>query len=254
MSHKHGRKHHHENPQSNPTQPPLTASKAVPSKDNHEPECNTVNNPPCCEEKPTKHWTSPEGLTTIFTGLLAFFAMGSFLLLWLQLDDARKVFNTDQRPWMEAQSIDGGWSVSINQPITYKLKISNIGKTPAKKISAIMFLEKVANGSPPKIYIPGPKGAASEESGIMFPNGYMDVTAIRIDNINNSAVETPLSPEEMSELSQGKAYLVVYGRIEYFDSSGTYHWTHFCDWHGFNQSVTYSAKLCTSYNDADGNS
>jgi hypothetical protein len=97
----------------------------------------------------------------------------------------------------------------------------------------------------------GGKAGASDKSGVMFPNGYFDLTAYRMNNKTSEKIS--LSSEEQAELAQGKAYLAVYGHAEYLDSSGIVHWTKFCDWQGFDTRVSYTAQECTYYNDTDDN-
>ena len=39
-----------------------------------------------------------------------------------------------------------------------------------------------------------------------------------------------LTPTENQELSAGRAYLAVYGKMTYRDVFGVSHWTKFCSW------------------------
>src|SRR5271169_5588534 len=87
MSHKKLRKHGH--------QPPDKEIEASPV-----PESPEIGNPTNCNdgsgdgERPSFDWMR------LFTGILALFAVLSFVALWVQLHDARKFFAIDQRPYV----------------------------------------------------------------------------------------------------------------------------------------------------------
>lgn len=252
MKHKHDGEHHHEDPRhqtgDSPTNP--FHVKLVASKNEKELLPTLRENAGDSTEKPSKWWGISDWWVAIGTCVLAVFAMGSFIQLWIQLNDARKVFNVNQRPWVEIHK-NGDWFANVGQPIGYPIQVLNSGKSPAKKILALVFIELVTNGSSPRLTDYSPKGGSSEKAGVMFPSGNINFMSYRIDDVRG--VPQPLSLEEQNGLSQGKTYLVVYGHVQYFDSTGIYHWTQFCDWKGFNEFVTYSAQGCTAYNDTDNN-
>jgi hypothetical protein len=139
MSHKHGGNPNQGNPGhhtgDSPTKP--LHVKLVSTEDKNKPESENLNNGGQPKQKPSKWWGISDWWVAISTGALAVFALGSFILLWIQLNDARRVFNADQRPWIEVKR-NGSWVIEIGQPISYPIRFSNTGKSPAKKKS--MFL------------------------------------------------------------------------------------------------------------------
>jgi|HubBroStandDraft_2_1064218.scaffolds.fasta_scaffold24036_4 hypothetical protein len=63
-------------------------------------------------------------------------------------------------------------------------------------------------------------------------------------------VDAPATPSEIESLNAGKAFMVAYGKIIYFDVFGVKHWTQYCLWDG-KPGFTFQAQECTAYNDAD---
>src|ERR1700690_1989077 len=68
--------------------------------------------------------------TTRFTGILALFAVLSFIALWIQLIDARNNFRRDQRPYVWPSLMDPR-PMEPQKPIYVDVFFVNYGKTPA---------------------------------------------------------------------------------------------------------------------------
>jgi len=58
-----------------------------------------------------------------------------------------------------------------------------------------------------------------------------------------------LTKTDVEEIASGKAYVVVFMQIEYFDIHNAAHWVRYCFSHSGIRG-TYRAKKCPDYNDA----
>src|SRR5882672_3773421 len=126
----------------------------------------------------------------------------------------------DQRPWLHIifnppRTPDGRKIIQIteNQPLTFQLRFTNLGKTPARSFDSGMFVEVVKNGSDPKLdatTIPPFRFTG----GIMFPG---DISDTWVTRGNKSKEDDSLTPREHQDLLSGKAYIAIYGTATYTD-------------------------------------
>lgn len=181
MSRKHGRKHHHS--QSHENKPSgiegRTPTDALPI-DADTPHGEAIHDASNENKEPTK-MPKRLDLMTIFTGILALFAVLSFGALWKQLNDARDNFAKDQRPYVWVTPSTP--TFKDQETIKWDFNYSNCGRSPAfnvrhcgfyawgvgawKEIRDFSFAECVKAG----------KGNV-EGSGVVLPPGYPEVTTM----------------------------------------------------------------------------
>jgi hypothetical protein len=108
VSRRQGRKHHHGRPKKNHrsgAEGNLPADAFTVSSD--EPRREDLQETIKQNEEPPKMTKRPDWMT-IFTGVLALFAILSFGALWIQLQEARGNFIKDQRPFIWLTNNLGG--------------------------------------------------------------------------------------------------------------------------------------------------
>ncbi len=136
MTHKHEGHHDHKNATKHAGESdtnPLRV-KLVSGDDEGAPKSCTLKSSADCEQEPSEWWGNPHWWIAILTFILAFFAMGSFVLLRIQVNDARELFGEDQRPYVWYKTGDGNVSAgaaNVNTPFVITALLQNYGKSPA---------------------------------------------------------------------------------------------------------------------------
>jgi hypothetical protein len=192
-----------------------------------------------------------------FTAVLAIVAILQVVLVRSQLNYQKK----DERPWIHAKLKGPQLALTENQPLVVPVEFSNLGKTPAREISVLLFVGIVDADKSPTL--PDPEKDATTEqqytaavTGISFhEDPPFEIKAVRrAKNPKTGQWEDwLLTTDELKALQDGKSYLVTYSIVHYVDTLGTKHWTTFCDWNSFHVG-DYSARGCTAYNNVDDNS
>ncbi len=159
----------------------------------------------------------------------------------------------DTRPWIQVKPSDQNPVLQVGKPIAMPLQFVNVGKTPAKRFLAYMFVEVVDTDKPP--HLPELEGTEIRSwtrvtSGIVFPSVSLEGLAKSVKA--TSGTDLPLTDAEYQRLMRGEAYLAVYAVAYYRDAFNTKHWTTFCGWHSFTAG-NVSAGPCTAYNNVDDN-
>lgn len=264
MSRKEKRKHHHSQANKDhpariqgnlPSQAPAIKADAPHGETAHEGGQN--------DKEPTEMPRRPDWMT-IFTGILALFAFLSFIAVGIQLSDARKALEVDQRPWVTigpdwpkeqtAQGVVGQKVVlTENARIQVPIKIENSGKTPALQLSYTANIEIVEREKSPQLE--NPINPIRIVGGTLFPHAPVTDFAYRWNPQKpGMPVFNVLTPVEKQALDNGDSYFAVYGDVTYRDGFGIQHWTHFCAPVVFSQKTgLFNYKCCTEYNTADAN-
>ncbi len=166
---------------------------------------------------------------------------------------------TDQRAWIVTtggqitypKNSDGLPSLMMH------VTISNMGKTPASKISSAFVMAIIKNGESPSFkYANIPR--TTDSTGIIFPNmpSALDAYLLQKTESQSDKVDIRyLSTPEFEQLTKGETYVAIYGLILYDDAYGVHRWTRYCTFAALTPSridVT-GAKPCTDYNAADNN-
>jgi hypothetical protein len=162
----------------------------------------------------------------------------------------------DTRPWIQVKPSDQNPVPQVGKSMTMPLQFVNVGKTPAKRLLAYMFVEVVDNDKAPHLpELEGPeiRSWTFVTSGIVFPNVAIDGLAKSVKATSGTASEDlPVTDADYQRLMEGKAYLAVYAVAYYRDAFNTKHWTTFCAWHSF-KAGNVTANSCIAYNNVDDN-
>jgi hypothetical protein len=176
-----------------------------------------------------------------------------------QVDAIKRQMRQDQRPYIEV--ILGGpgpdKEFGINMPnnvLHLPLKMTVLGKTPAKHVHGRLFLEVVKVNQDPLLE-KNTAPALDTFSGIVFPNVPQEVHAIRMKaKRGNKLGEFDLAKDsEASDLLAYRSYLAAYGTYTYDDAFNIQHWTKFCVTFHAKSPVEYPIPGCVRYNDVDNN-
>jgi hypothetical protein len=143
MSRKHpGKQHHNQSHENQPSGIERGASHDAVAVNPDAPHSEARHEASPGNEEPAQMPKKPD-LMTIFTGVLALFAVLSFVALWIQVRDARDEFTKIQRPWvgfsgemsLDKFSFDGEMGKAL---VGYKFK--NYGTAPA--LNTVVWLER----------------------------------------------------------------------------------------------------------------
>jgi hypothetical protein len=181
----------------------------------------------------------------------------------------------DQRPWIKVNLGDSDasekitWLTQVGGPLNVPIRFTNTGKTAAKHVRAMVFIEIIPKGKEFKLPVfPPPWGTISREeqrklerrrkgmteiqAGRIFAGGHASETVTRSEYVNGHAQPQLLSVPEANEIVRKESYVVMYGQVRYWDGFGIRHWSNFCiDFFmdGENANVT----KCANYADDDNN-
>ena len=206
----------------------------------------------------TKRYGVTDWLLAIFTFALVLVSIYQFTIMGGQL----KVMRVDQRAWLKFEAYSDAPSgaerfntqITTGQPITYPLRVENIGKTPAKHIVMKIFVDIIdCTHDVPLDHVEGAKVGSPYpfgliQAGIVFPNQDFKQPVVRPMKGGGPLVATD---SEVRTITDGTAYLAIYGIITYDDVFSTPHWTKFCKWIATNGN--FRAEKCTNYNSVDDN-
>jgi hypothetical protein len=161
-------------------------------------------------------------LMALLTGLLALFACASFIVLWIQANDARESFAKDQRPyvWVIAKGpfeppkiVPSGEMVGR---MVIQFNFTNYGKSPAIRVR-------------PDAHIAIGEDAWKEVAfnKIYNPQGSILPTGVEMSNF--AYTNKQLEQNEWQQILSGQLPYIIFGHIEYTDMSGKTDYTsEFC--------------------------
>ena len=163
----------------------------------------------------------------------------------------------DQRAWI---GITVGRSQMTNgKPLTMAIRIANTGKTPAFKMHGNIVANLLREDEEPDfLYKHGhPRYEVGGGGQTLVPNLPQDMQYAALPKYDESPNE-PLPPIIVDDsirqaIETGKSYIVVHGKITYYDVFGIEHWIRFCHYAhnvvGFQERSV--ASTCGPYNDTD---
>jgi hypothetical protein len=176
--------------------------------------------------------------STVASSIFFFFSLIlSGLTLWI-LSNQLRVARHDQRAWLSMFVV--ATEVAADKPLKFVVRVTNGGRTPAKRIDSRFIIEKVPGDYPPSfVYTDADR--------------LHDVAVFLTSKQQRSVSEPPpLTEADMEEINTGRAYIAIFGEATYFDVYGTLHWIRFCAWHALAPG-NYNAKACSGYNGVDDN-
>ncbi|HEY4380364.1 MAG TPA: hypothetical protein VGN01_08455 [Acidobacteriaceae bacterium] len=196
---------------------------------------------------------------TLFTLALTVTAFYQYRITGRQLE----VMHIDQRAWMSTtiKPVTEGkdtWPAlpKEGEVLAVYTHIENTGKTPALQIHYVVSMEEFRNGIPPDLSDTGTNHFEGT-TGITFPNRSQDIRTASFHTTGNPPpgsqvypIPDKLTKQDVDDLMEGRAYLAVFGRIDYRDVFGISHWTTFCHWKAYSAG-TFSARDCTAHNGVD---
>jgi hypothetical protein len=112
----------------------------------------------------------------------------------------------------------------VEKRLNVIVKITNSGKTPAKRIRAVAVVDPLPKGEKPTYsYSSDPV----IQLGILEPNVEHQLRLLPVRS-KSTGEERPLPAEIFDQLKSGAIQLFTHGRIDYEDVFGQSHWVTFC--------------------------
>jgi hypothetical protein len=195
-----------------------------------------------------------EGVIALFTGVLTVASIFQFVILRGQLD----VMQKDQRAWVAAvtgtpETPESGAGKLLRVPV----EITNTGKSAARDVKVDVIARIVKNGEQPNCeygkQVPGIH--RSTKVFVPTPNSpHLMYAQILSATDTEKAVAQPkvISADEIQQLTDGREFFVVYGRVSYKDIFNHQHWVHFCSWGTLSaKPVMLTSGNCAGYNEVD---
>jgi hypothetical protein len=245
---KHRGKHDHKKPlEDKPAPSPIPLSEKTDAR-----HCEAIHAECQKKQEPTKWWRSPEWWKAIADWVLAFFALGSFILVLVQLKDAREFFVRDQRPYLWPSSMNPvDSSYNANQKMRIKVDIADYGKSPAMKVSvfgdiligpnaldkADVWFAKLSDKLP----------AEQVPNETFLRSGTMPDGAGPMFNIVESEKELTLEDAHFifsTKDGHDIAYVLVM-RLYYTDASGNLYHSDVCS----HNTLTHQLQACKKHNE-----
>lgn len=194
--------------------------------------------------------------SAIADSILAFLNVLLLGLTLIVLNNQLKGQRLDQRAWIYIATriepfVEG-------EPLKATLRITNAGKTVAKKMVLEYVVQKVPITEAPNLTYSNtdpPSGKFQVNVGVPNSSSPHEIIAYMLSKGVTSLSKIPgLTAGEIEELKSGKSYVVVFARTTYLDIYGTNHWVNSChfSYHGPG-SVDLKTVNCTEYNDMDNN-
>lgn len=192
-------------------------------------------------------WVKRGTVWSIALAVLNFILSGVVsIILWNQLHAQR----IDQRAWIKIEHVLE--EITENKPLWVKIHVTNTGKTPAKRVDGLFWLQKVASQASPNFASPGGAHQASF-TGILLPSSPINVRAARFTEQTPDIFNPPnLTKSDVEDIKYGRAYIAIFGKVTYFDIFDIPHWITFCGWE-VRANGNYSAMECAEYNNIDKN-
>jgi hypothetical protein len=235
VSRKHSREHRHGQAKKNhPSGIQGNLPSSTSAIDTDTPSCADVHESSKENEEPTQMPKKPDWMT-IFTAILALFAVLSFIALWIQLEDARDNFARDQQPiiWVTPKTP----TFSVNQMLEWNIEYSNYGRSPALNfrtcIRATLGSEALNRAKMPT----GADCANARTSVSVVPPTYPGFATATSDGV--------LTQADVNAIEQFSGGLVVLGHFEYDDASGHSYVSSFCEYRLKSGALAH----CPKYND-----
>lgn len=194
------------------------------------------------------------------------------------VDAIKRQMRQDQRAWVKVEPrgnpVAGGdptnpqfnLQLSSAEPVVIPIRIMNTGKTPAIDIDADVFIDIVDVDKDPflpnpnKVLKPGEPVPSSRyrrvasnhvTAGIIFPGTHTEAVAKQARIGKNGKPEVdPIGIERAKKMQAEKAFIVIYGWVNYSDVFGVKHWTRFCKSLGPDSG---ERSKCPQYNRVDNN-
>ena len=179
-------------------------------------------------------WRILEGL-----GIVSVIAYAS--VTYLQWHDLRHNFEVDQRAWVKIGYI---WpNLTPDQTAVMNGNLVNFGKSTITWLMADGIFEVVKVGDSPSFSLEQRHSTTSQAP--FFPG---DSSTFPIQLFDRQTKKPrAFTPQEIDDLTAGRAYAVTFGWIAYGDQFG-HHWYRFCGWRGYAPVGWANASKCVEWN------
>jgi hypothetical protein len=139
----------------------------------------------------------------------------------------------DQRAWLSATST--GQTIAISKPISANLRLQNVGRTPAMRISGLIKMESIPQDKTPTFLykqkiVKGEPTVGDFNLATMLPNAQANLripAAMGVEN-GKQVGEIVLDQPNAEALAAGTVKLYLHGEINYCDIFKVRHWIKFC--------------------------
>ena len=182
-----------------------------------------------------------ERLMALLTALAVIAACATCYVIWLQV----RGMKTDQRAWVGFDEIES-WNLAVDQPFVITIPLRNVGKTPARNVSAGIQVTDLPPGQKPDIdklvgEVLGPPNA------IMLPGQVLKMHA------DLRRPDGPLTADDVSRIRSGQAIIYAVGKVGYTDVFGFDHWTRYCSMSQLSWLEGIKFRQCPEGNEIDRN-
>lgn len=186
-------------------------------------------------------------LSNVLTAILAAGAIASFIVVYCQLQESQHALKVDQRAWVGFDEIIDDWTLKPDQPFIISVPLKNLGKTPAKYVSAGFTAAICKKGETPNFDelvnpLMGPP------AGLVLPN-----------QIHNFIANGPkeyggkLPEPVINEVKSGDRVIFAFAKVTYTDIFNVQHCTRYCRESEPHWLRSVRFKSCQQYNDIDPN-
>ncbi len=184
-------------------------------------------------------------------------SIGALIASGVQACYMNKAMQIDQRAWMRAWPIPGDPSAPKGQQtagiisdglhVGLKIKVQNLGKTPAKNFHAKVVILPIAPGQLFDIAF-DTKGHFSDNrvTGVFYPGQEDNLMFYSMDD--NDRVKA-FNENELEAIKSHEITFAVYGKLSYEDIFGHHRWSNFCS--SIGEKDTYTQKSCGEFNAAN---
>ena len=179
-------------------------------------------------------------------GLVA--AIGYAFVTYLQWKDLRHNFIVDQRPWLAMQRINTTAEVKAGVRFWAFTDMKNFGKTPANHVHGERVLRIICGGFPADPYYPHLAFPVPSRPDLN-QRVYNMLMPGEAQSIEPTGMEHALTEDETKEPTSGRCQLYFYGKIEYCDIFGDFHYRHVCG--QWLPGTTNTFITCGTYADGD---
>jgi hypothetical protein len=192
--------------------------------------------------------TAQQNNQTLWTKVAAGLLFLTAIIYFFQWRAQINALRVDQRAWI---SVPNPTSYPLNGTfIPLSTQMTNTGKTPARIIEGDVIATVLNKGEDFSFdFSPGHPHTRLYPVGVIFPGAPIPIN-LTIVKHGPKGPETFVPDDAFrQDFTNGKRFIIFYGRITYSDIFGTQHWTQFCS--GSGEAILDNLKKCISYNDVD---
>lgn len=184
-------------------------------------------------EKKWRH--NPDWWMVIFSFLLAVFAAGSFVELWIQLNDARSAFVKSQRPyvWITIPTDKDKHPTPILEPNKkgrWDVFYENFGQSPANGVvekGLLLFDQNAMLAPHERFFAQTLHKSPTDPQGSVLPPGERSGEPLKYTSVYTNK---ELTADDISFIKGHEGALVVWIRFEYFDNAGNMYHSNVCEY------------------------